>query len=240
MSDNTTKKNLKILIGTPMYGGQCYGAFTESLLRLQWLLLANGHTPQVHFIVNESLITRARNEIVYTFMNSDFDYLLFIDGDHRFKALGVLKMIEEDEDIICGICPKKLINWDSVKEAYDSGVTDLEPYTGHFVYNNFGETHVNSNEKFEIEYGGTGMMLIKRRVFEMIKSKQKTFRSDMGNYDLVEYFKTSVKDGNLLSEDYELCKEWREVGGKIYAAPWLEITHIGTYEFKGNFGLSLK
>jgi len=90
------------------------------------------------------------------------------------------------------------------------------------------------DKKFEIKHGGTGMMLIKRNVFEKIKSRQNTYQSDYGPHKVVEYFKTSVKDGKLLSEDYELCKEWSEVGGKIYCAPWVEITHVGTYEFKGN------
>jgi len=111
------KPKKRILIGTPMYGGQCYGVFTDSLLKLQKLLLINGYDIEFKYIVNESLITRARNEIVHTFMNSNFDYLLFIDGDHRFNVLGVLKMIEEDVDLICGIAPNKLMNWKTVRSS---------------------------------------------------------------------------------------------------------------------------
>ena len=28
---------------------------------------------------------------------------------------------------------------------------------------------------------------------------------------------------------------WREQGGSIYAAPWCEVTHMGTYAFKGTY-----
>lgn len=228
----TNNQGKKILVGTPMYGGQCYSVFVESLLNLQRVLFSNGHSMEFTNIVNESLITRGRNEIVHIFMESDFDYLLFIDGDHRFDPMGVLKMIEEDEDIICGIAPRKNINWNNVKDAANFGATNLQFFTGEFVVKMLDQFSID--KKFEIKYGGTGLMLVKRNVFETLKSKMNTYKSDYGDHQTVEYFKTSVKDGELLSEDYELCKEWRELGGKIYAAPYIRMTHIGTYEYMGS------
>lgn len=230
-----TNPRKKILVGTPMYGGKCYGVFTESLLKLQHLLLSKGYHIAFEYIVNESLITRARNEIVHTFMSKDFDYLLFIDGDHRFDPLGVLKMIEEDVDFICGIAPNKKFNWESLRSAAKFGASNLEFFTGNFVFHPFEDFRISDlNEKLEIKHGGTGLMLVKRNVFDKIKSQQNVYQSEYGPHKVVEYFKTSVENGMLLSEDYELCKQWREVGGKVYAAPWVEITHVGTYEFMGS------
>lgn len=236
-----SKKGKKILIGTPMYGGQCYGVFVESLLNLQKALFTNGYFMEFMYISNESLITRGRNEIVHTFMNSKFDYLLFIDGDHRFDAVAILRMIEEDEDIICGIAPRKNINWQSVKESsyLDASVNDLKFFTGEFVVNVLEGVEVFHNKKFEIKNGGTGLMLIKKNVFEKLKVKMNTYKSDYGPHSVVEYFKTSVLDGKLLSEDYELCKDWRELGGKVYAAPYTLMTHIGTYEYAGSLQASI-
>lgn len=228
-----TKEGKRILVGTPMYGGQCHGPFTYSLLQLQKVLAANGHTMEFAYIGNESLITQARNELVHVFMNGSFDYLLFIDADHRFDTNGILRMVEEDESIICGVCPKKLINWKMVADAARMGASNLEFFTGVFAVEAFEGSNINLNEKFEIKHGGTGIMLIKREVFEKLKPTQSSYKSFYGDHTTVEYFKTYVKDGALLSEDYALCNEWRELGGKVYAAPWVEITHIGSYEFKG-------
>jgi len=36
-----------------------------------------------------------------------------------------------------------------------------------------------------------------------------------------------------LSEDYHFCNIYRKIGGKIYAAPWVQLAHIGTYCFEG-------
>jgi|694.fasta_scaffold37843_9 hypothetical protein len=229
-----SKQRKKILVGTPMYGGQCYGVFVESLLNLQKVLFTNGHFMDFMYITNESLITRGRNEIVHTFMESDFDHLLFIDSDHRFDPMGILKMIEEEEDIICGIAPRKRINWASVKEANELKFNDLQFFTGEFVVELLEGAEIFYDKKFEIKYGGTGLMLVSRVVFEKLKSKTKSYKSDYGSHDTFEYFTTSIKDGKLLSEDYELCKNWRELGGKVYAVSYANMTHIGTYEFMGS------
>jgi hypothetical protein len=228
-----TKEAKRILVGTPMFGGQCFGAFTQSLLHLQRILNDDGYIMDFMYTGNESLITQARNEIAHVFMRDNFDYLLFIDGDHRFDPNGILRMIEEDEAIICGVCPKKLVNWKMVSDAAKMGASNLEFFTGSFAIETLDNTKVRIDEKFEIKRGGTGIMLIKREVFERLKPSQNTFKSNYGDHQTVEYFKTFVKDGILLSEDFGFCNEWRELGGKVYAAPWIAITHIGNYEFKG-------
>ena len=51
-----------------------------------------------------------------------------------------------------------------------------------------------------------------------------------------EFFATSVTDdgdSRLLSEDYHFCKIARQAGFKVWAAPWAELTHTGTYIFSG-------
>ncbi len=57
----------------------------------------------------------------------------------------------------------------------------------------------------------------------------------MPNVDtLVEYFAFDREpDGRLLSEDLTFCKRWRDIGGKIYAAPWVRTTHVGPFYFRG-------
>jgi hypothetical protein len=50
-----------------------------------------------------------------------------------------------------------------------------------------------------------------------------------------EFFTTSIEPGTnrLLSEDYHFCRIWRESGGQVHAAPWCQLSHIGTYAFEG-------
>jgi hypothetical protein len=56
------------------------------------------------------------------------------------------------------------------------------------------------------------------------------------NDEIKEFFTTSIEPEtqHLLSEDYHFCRTWRNNGGKIYAAPWVQLGHVGTYLFDGS------
>lgn len=241
-------KQPHIFIGTPMYGGMCTGSYTRSMLQFVQIMLNKNIEYTFLFRFNESLITRARNAIASNFMNSEASHLLFIDSDIGFNPNQILKMIDMDKDIICGIYPSKAINWNSVANAVRAGVPDnkLENYTGTWVVNMKdydGSATVDADKPFEIWNGGTGMMLIKREVFEKLKNKvpayvvneADTLMQNVRGKKIPEYFATSIDpiSGVLLSEDYHFCRIWREIGGTVWAAPWMELDHVGTYIFSG-------
>ena len=157
-------------------------------------------------------------------------------------------MIEADKDVICGIYPKKEINWQQVANGVknDAPVNDLKYYTGSWVLNLVD--YVNSvtvpvGEPLEIWAGGTGFMLIKREVMEKMKDKVANYLNDVVDLSnaleprerITQFFTESIEPGTerLLSEDYHFCRTWREMGGKIHAAPWVQLTHHGTYAFDG-------
>jgi hypothetical protein len=246
MQENTKKP--KIFIATPMYGGMCAGFYTQSIIQLLTTCQANGVDAEFSFMFNESLITRARNSLTHTFLKTDCTHLMFIDADIKFRADDVIHMIRAEKDILCGIYPKKEINWYSVKAAMDRGVPfdQLKSHTGSFVVNlvNYaGEVTVPVNEPVEIFNGGTGFMLIKREVFDKLGDLVPSYSNDVVDLGgkmaqsepIREFFTTSIEPGTnrLLSEDYHFCRIWRESGGQVYAAPWCQLAHIGTYTFEG-------
>ena len=236
-----------VFVATPMYGGSCFGTFHTSMQLLQKTFNQAGIVYTQSAMFNESLITRARNSMVAAFLKTEATHLMFIDADIGFKAEHVIPMLEADKDIICGIYPKKEINWASVRQAIAAGVPDeqLKYWTGSFVVNLMN--HVDSvtvalNEPLEIYNGGTGFMIIKREVFEGLIGKVPTYTNNvvdlsgsMGKEEIHEFFATSIEEGTnvLLSEDYHLCTIARKHGYKVWAAPWVELTHNGFYSFEG-------
>ena len=237
-----------IFIATPMYGGMCAGFYTQSILQSVSVLAQAGIQTQFSFMFNESLITRARNALAHTFLKTKATHLLFIDADIRFRPEDIVEMVRANKDIICGIYPKKEINWQSTRQAMDAGVPfeNLKSYTGSFVVNLVdyaGEVTVPVAEPVEIFNGGTGFMLIKRKVFQKLKKTVPSYTNDVGDLagqlnkaDIIhEYFATSIEPetNRLLSEDYHFCRIWRLIGGKVYAAPWAQLAHMGSYLFEG-------
>lgn len=235
----------KILIATPMYGGNCSGVFTKSLFALIDLLRANGHEVMYYDLYNESLITRARNTLTAAFLKTDATHLLFIDADEGFAAEGILKMIQEDVGIIGAPVPMKGINWERVRAAAKEDKQDLDNYTGIYNLNIRNKEDLellknNPESKIPVHNIGTGLMLIKREVFEQLLDSVETYKSDqptMYNVErdsIVHNFWTISVDENqrLLSEDYNFCKLWKEKGNEVYIAPYARVMHAGSYWFK--------
>ena len=234
---------MHVRIATPMYGGNCKGIYVDSVLGLTFALAREGHEVSFSKIYNESLITRARNNLVYEFINSTADVLLFIDADEGFNPSDVVKMLKQDKDIIGGIYPMKNINWPNIKKAVLAGKENLTDFSGIFALNMLpGETKLVLNEPVEVTEVATGLMAIKRRVFEKMEEHcpKYALNNDTAQFEfdkmVTEFFATSITpEGILLSEDYHFCRKWREIGGKVYAAPWVAVDHAGEYIFSGRF-----
>lgn len=234
-----------ITVATPMYGGMCSGAYTRSLMALIENLKIKGHTPIYLDLSNESLINRARNTLTEMFLRTPSDYLLFIDADQGFDHNAVIKMIEEDVDIIGAAVPMKAINWERVATAAKEGKENLDRFTALYNVNMSKEQKKamseKPGEKVEVDYIGTGLLLIKRNVFEVLKEYVGSYRSDQQHIGginfgeaIYDFWKTTIDPDSerLLSEDYYFCKLWKEQGGKIYLAPYVKVVHVGTYWFR--------
>lgn len=237
---------MKLYIATPMYGGIAKNNYTVGLQNLIVALSQAGHTITTTTVGNESLITRARNTLAHKFMKTDCDAMLFIDADHGWNAADVVRMIESGKDLIGAIYPMKGINWENVRAAALAGkpAEELEQYSGYFAINLLQESQqFNENEPFKVKDIGTGMMFITRKVFEDLKPHCKQYKNNnVGNTGIefgemvTEYFTTIIDENDiLLSEDYAFCRMWQNIGGEVWSAPWVRITHSGDYNFSGRF-----
>jgi hypothetical protein len=167
----------KIMLATPMYGGQCAGMFCKSAMDFSALSVQYGMKPNIYFMFNESLITRARNYCCDEFLRSDCTHLMFVDSDigfnpHDIVALLALMIQRPEIDVIGGPYPKKCISWEKIKLAVDKGVADQDPkilenFVGDFVLNPVGgKNEIKIDEPTEVAEIGTGFMMLKRDVLE--------------------------------------------------------------------------
>lgn len=237
-----------VFIATPMYGGMCAAPYTVGMLDTISVLHANDYKVNYSFICNESLITRARNTLVDKFLcESDAEYFLFIDADIGFRGHDVLRLIKADRDVICGLYPKKVVDWDRINVAAKQGLTNLQDYAASYVVNpvDLDQSHDDPLQSsiVEIKHGGTGFMMIKRGAFEKLSPYVKEYRISTikdakGEMPKLtkEFFALEVvgEDNYLLSEDYFFCDLWKSHGGKIYADLDIQLSHFGSYEYKGN------
>jgi len=250
----TENKPPSLFIATPMFGGQANYMYMIGLINLLTKLGQNGISSMFEIAANESLITKARNILVEGFLKSNATHMLFLDGDLGFDADDVVRMIQADKDLIGGQYAKKKINWDVVKRVIQ-GVPDIPPAHVNAViaestFRPIGDTLTfNINEPVEVESIATGMMLIKREVFEKMARELPEIEIVSGGSETMDpktmtrvtdahrkahaFFDTSIDPVTkaYTSEDFTFCQRWRKLGGKVYLAPWTRTVHVGTYEY---------
>lgn len=248
-------KGKKLMICTPCYGGVVTESYAQAMFSLPILCAQVGVSVGFMTIANESLVTRARNELVNGFMKTDSDYLMFIDADIKFDPKSVIRMMTADKDIVVGAYPLKSLDWQKItSEAKKEDITadKLAEAAAMYVINVHkpDSSMVGKTVDVEIKNGllevydaGTGFMLIKRNVIEsMIKEFPETlYYSDKDVTLTLEQntryalFDTLIdEDKRYLSEDYTFCRRWQKLGGKIYLDVNTVLGHIGSYTFKGN------
>jgi hypothetical protein len=235
-----------LFIATPQYGGQCYGAYTDSVVKLGIECTRRGIEFNYFPIFNESHIDRARNVCVEHFLHSNCDDLFFIDGDISFNAVDALELLEQPCDIVCGFYPKKEIDWMRVAQAVKLGWADknpevLERFAAQLVYSPALDSPANDTrsiyELVEIHEGGTGFMRIKRRVLDHIAAQHPDLRYPTELGTATCFFDArldNVPYKRFLSEDYAFCALARSAGFKIWLAPWIKLTHHGYYRWIGD------
>jgi glycosyltransferase involved in cell wall biosynthesis len=248
-------KGKKLMIATPCYGGVVNEGFAQSMFTLPTVCSQFGVNVGFITIANESLVTRARNELVNAFVKSDADYLMFIDADIRFDPKSVIRMLVADKDVVVGAYPLKQLDWDKVLlTSKEKQLTPKDAAREAAMYvinvhkpdpNLVGKTVDVQivNGLLEVYDAGTGFMLIKRHVIKKMMEKypETKYYSDkdvtLSPEENTRYalFDTQIdEDKRYLSEDYTFCRRWQKLDGKIHLDVNTVLDHVGTFTFKGN------
>ena len=210
-------------IGMPCYGGNVSEPTMTSLLRFILMAQQVGLNWSLDTMVNESLVTRARNNLMAKMMtNQSATHFMFIDADIRFQPESILQMMACDKDVIGGLYPKKAL-------------------PVNYVINLKRETKVQG-DIFTVDTMGTGFLLFKRHVYEKLCAAHPECKyvDDVGlgkQYEPTMYsiFDVAIDEkGHYLSEDWLFCRRWAALGGEIWAHGKVLLNHIGHYEFVGD------
>jgi len=254
---------IKLAIGVPCYGGVGMANFFICLTNTISVLKSQGIEAYPIFMLGDSLITRARNNIVAKFLNDPTaTHLIFIDSDITWNPVEVIKLLRHNTDIVGGIYPLKTYKWDKLEsksleeiKTRHSNSLNTKISEQDFIRQNLMKYNLNYkyaefkvvNNLVEVKHIATGFMMINRRVFDkMMKEYPKSkYRDNMGALTKDEdrfafnLFHVDVVDEMYLSEDHYFCHLWTQLGGSIFADVTINLTHIGPHNFEGRFLSSL-
>lgn len=262
IKDYIAKHNPGLVILTPCYNSTVFVSYMESLIQTFAMCKEFGLRMKVHFCKNDSLVSRARNNLVAKAMtDKNMTHMLFIDADITWDPIDIVKLILADKGVVGGIYPIKNYNWGNFSEDPDfvrkimakkqnsqlnNMMSDL-----HFLKTNMVKYNVNyessvlnvTNNLAKVRHLATGFMMIKRAVIEsMMRGFPDTkYTDDVGfltgdeNNFAYALFDCGVEEGHYFSEDWLFCHRWTKMGGGVYIDVTINLDHTGIETFKGSY-----
>lgn len=207
-----------VMIGTPCYADVSLH-YAAALFETGMLLRNFGVVCEPKMI--GGLATHVgRNAIAEAFMASEHTDLIFIDADMSWSPWDVVRLLASRQALIGGVGHKR-----SVKVREGVSPWCFKPlYDGLPPQDDFGNVEVLGI--------GMGMTLIHRSVFQYIaKGRPDLQRVGEGGIPYWRFFAWGDENGAELSEDYEFCRRWRALGGKVWADPSIKLGHYGQHDF---------
>ncbi len=214
-----------VMIGAPMYGGQCFDAFLLGVWDLQHECHRLGITLALNTIRNESLIPRARNRILADFMASQCSHLVMIDADIGFAGRDVLRLVAHNKPLIGATYAKK----------------DRTKYAPAFVPLPGPVFQREDDGLAEVMCIPGGFMCIQRDAVARMQGRfhdlwywdqhPEPAHGDQRRriHDLFGCYTDEARQ--FWSEDYAFCRRWTQCGGQVWLDPFIQLGHNGTTTF---------
>lgn len=240
---------------TPSHDGKYFHNYTLSLLNFVHESARHEMRVQVVLSRGESLITRARNNCVATFLaNPQWTHLFWIDSDIGFSPEAAFRLLLSDYDVAGGVYPLKREQWPDA--GVPAGTTQAqfeETYTRYTVNTDVSaatgsvDIQVLPDGFIRLTEAPTGFMVIKRCVFERLMAAYPELQyvpDGVGDVDRglhYRFFDVMIDpvSRRYLSEDYGFCRLWSGLGESIYVDANSNLSHQGSKVFRGNFAASL-
>jgi len=107
--------NPHVCILTPCYGSLCYVNYVHCLMQTINLFQQFNIPITVEFCKNDSLVSRARNNLVAKALsNLNTTHLMFIDNDITWDPIDIIKLMLSNKSLVGGIYPLKKYNWENL------------------------------------------------------------------------------------------------------------------------------
>lgn len=216
-----------VFIGLPAYDFKVSLRLAVSLAQFTQKAPEHGISVQIGSICGCSVVSRARNLLVQDFLESECDYLFFIDSDINFAPEDMLRLMAWSSD------PKKGI------VAAVPRVRDANPiYISALDYDENDELTMNAMGLVRAKRVATAFMCIRREVIASLVERlpDLTYYDKKSERTLHCLFDFELTEEGYIGEDFLFCDRARDAGFEVWVDPTITLGHMGVQEFVGNFG----
>ncbi len=209
-----------VMVCTPCGGGDLSARYLQSFRLMEHAFRDFGVVSDLWTVSTESIIARARNIALKTFLQSQATHLLFIDSDMGWDPDAALQLLASGKDLVAVAGPRKqhpvsfcaLLAGPPVEACPETGL-------------------------LRAAYVGTGFMLISRACAQKMWDEypELAYLDGDQNLEFRALFDTEVREKRYWSEDYTFCHRWREIGGDVWVDPRIRLEHVGNFVYAGKF-----
>jgi hypothetical protein len=112
ISSYLSKNKPVVYILTPCFASLCYVNYVYCLMKTKEVFQHYGIELQIEFCKNDSLVSRARNNLVAKAMNNPrMTHIMFIDNDITWDPMDIIKLLISDKQLVGGVYPLKHYEW---------------------------------------------------------------------------------------------------------------------------------
>jgi hypothetical protein len=252
-----------LCILTPCYGSLCYVNYVTCLINTIKLFDSFNIPITYEFCRNDSLVSRARNNLVAKAMSKpNITHMIFIDNDITWNPIDILKLLIADKNLVGGAYPIKYYDWSKISNPdknvigewlqakYNSQINEFVDDIS-FIQNKLLRYNINyksniveiHNNLAKVKHLATGFMMIRRDTIEkMSKAFPSTkyvddvnFLEGSENDHAYALFDCGVEEGHYFSEDWLFCSRWTKMGGDIWLDVSINLTHTGNEDYNGSY-----
>ena len=205
-----------VMIAAPSHDGKANVWHTCALVETVKLAIDNDINIIPIYMSFDSLVQRARNDIVSLALRLSVDDLIFIDTDQDWIPDDILKLLGHAVDVVGAPVPKKC---------------DIEAYNVKLT----GDYVVLDNGLVSVDSVGTGMLRLTANAMQELWDSSEEYQEPHHDHPSRMIFDVGVVDGELWSEDVVMCSKWRRGGGEVFIDPSINNAHSGEKRWIGDF-----
>ena len=216
-----------IFFALPAYDFKVSLKLAISLTRFATRAMQHGIDIQIGSICGCSVVSRARNLLAQDMLESNCDYLMFIDSDINFEPDDIFRLMAWGAD------PKK-----GIVAGVPRTRSEVKTYIATLDYDENNELTMNGMGLVRAKRVATAFMLVRRDVFETLDAAHPEWRYEdtRSNRSIPCMFDFMKTDEGYIGEDYLFCDRAREHGFEVWIDPAIKLGHMGVQEYEGDFG----
>lgn len=188
------------------------------------LIEAAGYTHAAVFEKGNAYISAARATMLRSAITAKADIIVFLDDDVSYRPEDLLKLVETPGDVVAGTYRTR---------------EDTPNYMGRPVQDENGKvTSMRADGCIEMTAVPAGFLKITMdTVAHFMHCYPELCYGSPWNYS-VDLFNHGAHKGLWWGEDYSFCRRWRDIKGKVWCIPDMNIDHNardGKTIWRGNY-----